>query len=248
MSRRRLLTDEERVALFGVPTTRNALAKLYTLEAADLEFVLSRRTPANRLGFAATLALLRHPGPAPSAVWPPPELLAAYLAEPRRCAPSASIRLRPIASTRPSAAARARGTHHAGLRHRALHAAPTASDPRSPRFAPSNDRGAVARAFRFSNSKRFRQRESLLLQEKCRPTVSDRGAEKEAPHLGCPTCPVSTVVGGARVSQMVQALVVLVDVVSREIARICGRVQVRMGMSMRVGMRMQLRRPQAAVP
>lgn len=81
MSGRHLLTDEERVALFGVPTMRDALAKLYTLDAAELEFVLTRRTPANRLGFAAVLALLRHPGLAPSAVWPPPEPLVAYLAE-----------------------------------------------------------------------------------------------------------------------------------------------------------------------
>jgi hypothetical protein len=81
MSRRQLLTDEERVALFGVPTRRDAVAKLYTLDAADLEFVLTRRTPANRLGFATARALLRHPGLAFSAVRPPPEPLIAYLAE-----------------------------------------------------------------------------------------------------------------------------------------------------------------------
>jgi Domain of unknown function (DUF4158) len=81
MGRRHLLTDEERAALFGVPTTRDALAKHYTLDATDLEFVLTRRTPANRLGFAAALALLRHPGLAPSAIWPPPADLIAYLAE-----------------------------------------------------------------------------------------------------------------------------------------------------------------------
>ena len=81
MGRRHLLTDEERAALFGVPTTRDALAKHYTFDATDLEFVLTRRTPANRLGFAAALALLRHPGLAPSAIWPPPADLIAYLAE-----------------------------------------------------------------------------------------------------------------------------------------------------------------------
>jgi TnpA family transposase len=81
MGRRHLLTGEERAALFGVPTTRDALAKHYTLDATDLEFVLTRRTPANRLGFAAALALLRHPGLAPSAIWPPPTDLIAYLAE-----------------------------------------------------------------------------------------------------------------------------------------------------------------------
>lgn len=81
MGRRSLLTEEERRRLFGVPTTRDALAKLYTFDAADLAFVLTRRTPANRLGFAAALALLRHPGLTPLAVWPPPAGLITYLAE-----------------------------------------------------------------------------------------------------------------------------------------------------------------------
>lgn len=63
------------------PPRTNALAKHYTLDATDLEFVFTRRMPANRLGFAASLSLLRHPGLAPSAIWSPPTGLIAYLAE-----------------------------------------------------------------------------------------------------------------------------------------------------------------------
>ena len=62
MSRRDLLTDEERRALFGVPADHDALVRLYTLSRDDLELVHARRGDANRLGFAVQLALLRHPG------------------------------------------------------------------------------------------------------------------------------------------------------------------------------------------
>ena len=62
MSRRDLLTDEERRALFGVPADHDALVRLYTLSRDDLELMRARRGDANRLGFAVQLALLRHPG------------------------------------------------------------------------------------------------------------------------------------------------------------------------------------------
>jgi hypothetical protein len=81
MGRHSLLTEEERRLLFGVPIDRDALARLYTLDHADLALVMTRRTPANRLGFAVVLALLRHPGLVPGLLWPPPAELVAYLAE-----------------------------------------------------------------------------------------------------------------------------------------------------------------------
>lgn len=62
MGRRDLLSDEERSLLFGIPETRDGLIEHFTLTRSDLDFVMSRRTPANRLGFALQLALLRHPG------------------------------------------------------------------------------------------------------------------------------------------------------------------------------------------
>lgn len=62
MSRRDLLTDDERRALFGIPDDHDALVRLYTLSRADLELVRARRGDANRLGIAVHLAMLRHPG------------------------------------------------------------------------------------------------------------------------------------------------------------------------------------------
>ena len=62
MGRRDLLSAEERHQLFGVPVDRDALARLYTFELADLGLIEARREDRNRLGFAVQLALIRHPG------------------------------------------------------------------------------------------------------------------------------------------------------------------------------------------
>lgn len=62
MTRRQLLTDEERRRLFGVPADPDTLARHYTLTRSDLDLVAARRSDANRLGFAIQLALLRHHG------------------------------------------------------------------------------------------------------------------------------------------------------------------------------------------
>jgi hypothetical protein len=62
VGRRDLLSDEERRHLFGVPVDRDALARLYTFEPRDLSLIEARREERNRLGFAAQLALIRHPG------------------------------------------------------------------------------------------------------------------------------------------------------------------------------------------
>lgn len=62
MARRDLLTDAERRALFGVPETREDLARHYMLSPRDLVSVVAKRGDTNRLGFAVQFALLRHPG------------------------------------------------------------------------------------------------------------------------------------------------------------------------------------------
>jgi hypothetical protein len=90
MGRRVILTDEERRALFGVPDDRAAMVKLYTLSCADLDLVQARRSDANRLGFAAQLTLLRHPGLAPAEIEAPKRLIT-FLAE-QLDLPLASIR------------------------------------------------------------------------------------------------------------------------------------------------------------
>jgi len=62
MSRRELLTEDEREQLFGVPVDEASLAKHYTLSPEDLERMLAKRGAHNILRAAVQLALLRHPG------------------------------------------------------------------------------------------------------------------------------------------------------------------------------------------
>jgi hypothetical protein len=62
MSRRTLLSSEQRTRLFGIPTEAAEMAKHYVLSAEDLALVRAKRRPNNRLGYAVQLCVLRHPG------------------------------------------------------------------------------------------------------------------------------------------------------------------------------------------
>src|SRR3546814_16210900 len=62
MARRRLLTGEERRRLFDIPHDETAIVGHYTLAAEDLELVGRRYRPANRLGLATQISIMRHPG------------------------------------------------------------------------------------------------------------------------------------------------------------------------------------------
>lgn len=62
MARRRLLTGEERRRLFDIPHDETTIVSHYTLAAEDLELISRRYRPATRLGLAAQIALMRHPG------------------------------------------------------------------------------------------------------------------------------------------------------------------------------------------
>jgi hypothetical protein len=62
MARRRLLIGEERRRLLDIPDDETAIVAHYTLGAEDLELVGRRYRPANRLGLATQIALMRHPG------------------------------------------------------------------------------------------------------------------------------------------------------------------------------------------
>lgn len=64
MEPRRLLSDEERQALFGIPLDTDDMARCFTLSRGDQELVAARRRDANRIGFAVQLALLRYAGTA----------------------------------------------------------------------------------------------------------------------------------------------------------------------------------------
>jgi hypothetical protein len=60
----RLLTAEQRDAFVRIPPdlSERDLGRFYTLSAHDLEIIGRHRRPANRLGFAVHLGLLRFPG------------------------------------------------------------------------------------------------------------------------------------------------------------------------------------------
>ena len=62
MSRRDLLTDDERARLFGIPLDEASLVRHYTLSPEELEHLLAKRGAHNILGAAVQLGLLRHPG------------------------------------------------------------------------------------------------------------------------------------------------------------------------------------------
>jgi len=57
-----ILNPAERRQLFGIPTDRDALARLYMFEPKDMDLIVQRRDDPNRLGFAVQLAVLRHLG------------------------------------------------------------------------------------------------------------------------------------------------------------------------------------------
>jgi len=80
MTDRRLLTDQERLALLGIPLDADSMARCFTLSRADQELVAARRRDANRIGFAVQLALLRHPGIALVHLEQPVESLVQWLA------------------------------------------------------------------------------------------------------------------------------------------------------------------------
>ena len=80
MSRRTLLSPEQRTRVFAIPTSTAEMARHYVLSAEDLALVRSKRRAVNRLGFAIQLCLLRHPGLGPGPGDHPPEAMLAFVA------------------------------------------------------------------------------------------------------------------------------------------------------------------------
>src|SRR5450755_901072 len=81
MSRRTLLSAEQRDRLFAIPVERAEMARHYVLGADDLALIRSKRRGMNRLGFAVQLGLLRYPGQGLGAGDRPPEAMIAFVAE-----------------------------------------------------------------------------------------------------------------------------------------------------------------------
>jgi hypothetical protein len=91
LTRRQILTDEERQVLLEIPQDADSLARLFTLSRSDRHVVAERLSDASRLGFAVQLALLRHPGTVLANLEPSPEPLVIGLAtQPRH--PGDSLR------------------------------------------------------------------------------------------------------------------------------------------------------------
>ena len=67
MPRRSVLSAVEKESLLAFPSDEAQRVRFYTLSSQDLAFIRERRGPANRLGFAVQLCLMRYPGVALSA-------------------------------------------------------------------------------------------------------------------------------------------------------------------------------------
>ena len=80
MSRRSLLSTEQRTRLFAIPVDPAEMAKHYMLSAEDLALVRTKRRTVNRLGFAIQLCLLRHPGQGLGPGERPPEAMIVFVA------------------------------------------------------------------------------------------------------------------------------------------------------------------------
>ena len=80
MSRRSLLSTEQRTRLFSIPVDPAEMAKHYMLSAEDLALVRTKRRTVNRLGFAIQLCLLRHPGQGLGPGERPPEAMIVFVA------------------------------------------------------------------------------------------------------------------------------------------------------------------------
>ncbi|MBY5775265.1 DUF4158 domain-containing protein [Rhizobium leguminosarum] len=80
MGRRRLLKQDEREQLFGIPTDEESLIRYYTLSPADRLETEIRRRSHNQLGFAVQLCIMRYPGRILGEDEPPAAMIA-YVAE-----------------------------------------------------------------------------------------------------------------------------------------------------------------------
>ena len=80
MSRRILLTAEQRARLFAIPTDPAKMARHYVLGTEDLALIRSKRRGMNRLGFAVQLCLLRYPGQSLGPNEHPPEAMITFVA------------------------------------------------------------------------------------------------------------------------------------------------------------------------
>jgi hypothetical protein len=88
MSRRALLSAEQRTRLFAVPTDPAEMARHYVLGDEDLALIRAKRRGMNRLGFAVQLCLFRYPGQGLGPGDQPPAAMIAFVADQIGVAPA----------------------------------------------------------------------------------------------------------------------------------------------------------------
>ena len=81
MSRRSLLSADQRARLFAVPVAEAELARHYVLSSSDMRLIRRRRRASNRFGFAVQLCMLRYPGRTLGPSETPPAEMLAFVAE-----------------------------------------------------------------------------------------------------------------------------------------------------------------------
>jgi TnpA family transposase len=81
MPRRNLLSSEQRIRLFAIPTNPAEMARHYVLSSDNLAVIRTKRRPINRLGFAIQLCLLRYPGQGMGPSRHPPLEMIAFMAQ-----------------------------------------------------------------------------------------------------------------------------------------------------------------------
>jgi TnpA family transposase len=79
----RLLSADQRDAFVRIPSdlSERDLGRFYTFSARDLQIIDRHRRPANRLGFAVHLGLLRFPGRTLADVPEVPQRVVEYIAQ-----------------------------------------------------------------------------------------------------------------------------------------------------------------------
>jgi TnpA family transposase len=80
MPPRTLLSSEQRIRLFTIPSDQSEMTRHYVLDADDQALVGARRRAGNRLGFAVQLCALRHPGRVLDPSESPPAPMLAFVA------------------------------------------------------------------------------------------------------------------------------------------------------------------------
>src|SRR5918998_4325675 len=87
MTRRKLLSPEERQALLGIPDDEASLIRHYTLSPQDRLQAEVRRRSHNQLGYAVQLSIMRYPGRVLGMDEDPPATVVSYVAEQLGIAP-----------------------------------------------------------------------------------------------------------------------------------------------------------------